>query len=52
MLFYDFSEISCDIYNGVSEFLMTAAVLQHLRLHLRLLSPRSGISVAQPAMSE
>ena len=42
MLFYDFSEISCDIYNGVSEFLMTAAVLQHLRLRLRLLSPRTG----------
>ena len=31
---------------------MTVMVLQHLRLHLRLLSPRSGISVAQPAMSE
>ncbi len=27
------SDISCDIYNGVSEFLMTVTVLQHLRLH-------------------
>ena len=50
MLSYDFSEISCDIYNGVSEFLMTAAVLQHLRLRLRLLSPHTGKVPAQPGI--
>ena len=26
-------EISCDIYNGVPEILMTITVLQHQRLH-------------------
>ena len=29
---------------------MTTTVLQHQRLHLRSLSPRTRISVAQPAM--
>ena len=36
--------------NGVSEFLMTATVLQHLRLHLRLLSPHTGKVPAQPGI--
>ena len=48
----DKRSVACYVHNGVPEFLMTTTVLSRLRLHLRLLSLRSGISVAQPAMSE
>jgi len=37
--FFDFLKCMNTIFR---EFLMTTTVLQHQRLHLRLLSPRSG----------
>ena len=45
--FFDFLKCMNTIFRG---FQMIATVLQHLRLHLRLLSPHSGKVPAQPGI--